>query len=284
MVHLINRFLIVYCLLFLICVNGFSQLKVMTYNIRYDNAGDSINSWSNRILKMETLLNKHNADIIGFQEVLNNQLNDLEKILSGFGHAGVGRDDGKIKGEFSPIFFRESKFKCLNSGTFWLSPTPNVIGSVGWDAAITRICTYVKLKEKETGKVFFVFNTHFDHIGDSARMMSAKLIIQKINELAKGLPVILTGDFNSEPDASGYKVITNSAKPVLSDTYSDDNSTASHCTFKGFEVNSPICKRIDYIFITHKFEKLNYKIIDDNDGSYYTSDHLAVTVELSWKK
>lgn len=284
MFHFINRFLIVYCLLFFVSEKGFTQLKVMTYNIRYDNAGDSINRWSNRVSKMDTLLKKYNADVIGFQEVLNNQLKDLEKILSGFGHAGAGRDDGKQKGEYSPVFYREEKFKCISSSTFWLSPTPNVIGSVGWDAALTRICTYVKLKDKENGKVFFVFNTHFDHIGDSARMMSAKLIIQKINELAKGQPVILMGDFNSEPEALGYKTISTSAQPKFTDTYDEDNSTGKQCTFKGFEVNSPICKRIDYIFITSPFEKLSFKIIDDNDGSYYTSDHLAVMTEVKWKK
>jgi len=261
----------------------FSQIKVMTYNIRYDNAGDSVNRWSNRIQKMEMLLNNHKADIIGFQEVLHNQRNDLKKMLPGFGQVGAGRDNGKTKGEYGPVFFRKDKFKCMGSATFWLSPTPNVIGSVGWDAALTRICTYIKLKEKKTGKIFFVFNTHFDHIGDSARMMSAKLILQKINELAKGQPVILTGDFNSEPDGKGYGEIISSINPKLSDTFSENNSTKINCTFKGFQVKSNICKRIDYIFITPQFEKLNFKIIDDNDGNYYTSDHLAVMCELKWK-
>lgn len=284
MSNYINKALLSFCLLLLIGTTAFSQIKVITYNIRYDNAGDSINRWSNRIGKMDTLLNKYNADVFGFQEVLVNQLNDLEKILPGFEHVGVGRNDGKTKGEYAPIFYKKNKFQCMSNGNFWLSPTPNVTGSVGWDAQLTRICTYVKLKEKETGKVFFVFNTHFDHIGDSARMMSAKLILQIINELAESLPVILMGDFNCEPTDLGYKEIIASSKPIFTDTYSDDNSTGSHCSFTGFEVNSQICKRIDYIFITPQFEKLNFKISNANDGTNYPSDHLAVLTELKWKQ
>ena len=263
--HMQKRFILL-TILVLILSESTAQFKVMTYNIRYDNAGDSINQWSNRKEKMRTLLKKYDADIIGFQEALSNQVDDLQSMLLNYSYVGIGRDDGKTKGEYAPVFFRNDKYELLSNNTFWLSPTPFVAGSIGWDAAITRICTWVKLKDKTTGKMFFVFNTHFDHIGDTARLMSAQLIIRKINELAEGLPVIVTGDFNSEPSDKGYKTIIKSKKPKLSDTFSKDISPAASCTFKGFSVNSNICKRIDYIFFSKPFLKTDFKIIDDNDG------------------
>lgn len=258
-----------------------AQLKIMSYNIRYDNAGDSINQWSNRKEKMNILLKKYKPDIACFQEALNNQVNDLQNFLPDFNKSGVGRDDGRTKGEYSPVFYNKNKFKRLDANTFWLSKTPNKSGSVGWDAAITRICSYVKLKENSTGKIFFVFNTHFDHLGDTAKQMSSKLILTKIKKITKGAPVILTGDFNSEPGSKAYTEIANSQNPLLSDSFVLSGS--GDCTFTGFEVNGGICKRIDYIFYSHQMVSANFFIGNDNDGMFYISDHLPVITVLNWK-
>lgn len=258
------------------------DLKVMTYNIRYDNAGDSINQWKNRKDKMKALLLKYNPSIIGFQEVLKNQLDDIQNMLPYFSYAGVGRDDGKEKGEYAPVFFDAKRFKLIKSGTFWLSTSPDVAGSVGWDAALTRICTWVELSDRENGKHLFAFNTHFDHQGVNARTMSAKLIVEKMKKIAGDAPVVLTGDFNSEPAEEAYKTIVSSESGAMKDCYTP-NADEPDCTFKGFVVNSNICKRIDYIFCSRNFENNFCKILDDNDGSFYPSDHLAVIATLKLK-
>ena len=269
----------------ILCVCIFTQLKaqqikIVTYNIRYNNAADGENSWPLRKGKFDTLLNNLNADIWCFQEVLNSQLIDLKVMLPNYSFAGIGRDDGKEAGEFSPIFYNDSLFELIQLGTFWLSATPNDTGSKGWDAAITRICTWVKLKHKLSGKVFFVFNTHFDHIGVNARENSAKLILTKMNELTNNEPIILAGDFNSEPTDKAYKNIIKNKIIRFKDSFIKQKF---HCTFIGFKVNGGICKRIDFIFINKYFNVKFFEIINQNDGKNYPSDHLPVLTILNMK-
>ena len=159
------------------------EIKLITYNIRLNTQADDVNAWPLRKEKFGNLLNQYNANIWCFQEVLHKQLIDLKAMLPEYSYIGVGRDDGKESGEYSPIFYKNSLYQLVSSGTFWLSPTPNVVASKGWDAAITRICSWAQLEDKTTHKVFFVFNTHFDHIGKKARKESAKLIFATMNEL-----------------------------------------------------------------------------------------------------
>lgn len=261
-----------------------SGWNIMTYNLRYNNPGDGENQWTKRIQKVDALLQKYQPDLLGIQEGLADMILDLKKMrsLKGFEIVGVGREDGKEKGEYSAICFSGTKFKQLSSGTFWLSPTPDSVGSIGWDAALTRICTWIKLEERKGGKQFFVFNTHFDHIGEKAREESAKLIVQKISELAGSLPVVLMGDFNSEPSQKGYQsIVMNSIHP-LHDTHdvAAERRESDDCTFKGFQVKSSICKRIDFIFTDDHFKIEQYTIIDDNDGINYPSDHKPILSKL----
>ena len=171
------------------------NLRVMTFNIRYDNPDDGDNVWINRRDEVVSMINFYDADIVGTQEVLKNQKSYLDEHLRDFTSVGVGREDGIDKGEFSVIFFREDRFELLGSETFWLSETPE------------RICTWAKLKDKLTGKEVFIFNTHYDHRGQQARIKSSALLISKIKSLADGLPVILTGDFNVTKENDAYKTI-----------------------------------------------------------------------------
>lgn len=171
-------------------------ITVMSFNIRYDNPSDGINSWENRKELVTRTLQNYSPDIIGMQEVLEGQLAFLNQNLQGYASLGVGREDGKTEGEYAPVFYNTKRFKSIDRGTFWLSPAPDVIGSVGWDAALTRICTWVKFSETITGLEFYFLNAHFDHVGKTARKESAKLILDFIQKETKGLPVILTGDFN----------------------------------------------------------------------------------------
>ncbi|HTG55005.1 MAG TPA: endonuclease/exonuclease/phosphatase family protein, partial [Niabella sp.] len=139
-------------------------LKVGSYNIRYDNHGDRDkgNGWLQRVAAITSIIQWEDIDVLGMQEVLSHQLNDMRTTLQEYSCFGVGRDDGKEKGEFAPIFFRKDKFALLDSGVFWLSETPDQ-PSKGWDAALPRICTWVHLKERSTARDFWFFNLHMDH-------------------------------------------------------------------------------------------------------------------------
>ncbi len=266
---------------------SFSQsLRIITYNIRYDNAGDGVNQWGNRKTKVADLIKKYNPDIFGVQEGLHHMLVDLKTLLPEYNYVGVGRDDGKTSGEYSAIFYKKDVFKAEQDSTFWLSETPTIIASKSWDAAITRICTWAKFKHKKSHKEFYLFNTHFDHIGDTARAMSADLIKIYARRIAGNKPLILLGDFNSEPSESAYKTLTNNKIIELKDSYfsAGNNAADSICTFTGFAINSGICKRIDYILTGTDWVVKYYNLIKDNDGTYYYSDHLPVLTEISFKE
>ena len=222
-----------------------NELTVLSYNIRYDNPNDGENQWKYRKERVASYIKEISPDIIGMQEVLEPQLVFLDVSLKEFSYVGVGREDGKTKGEYSPILYNSNRLTLLQTDTFWLSETPKVI-SVGWDAALERICTYAQFKHKETGQKFWVFNTHFDHIGELARIQSAKLIHQKIKMLnTNNFPVIITGDFNLTPDTAPIKIFQNAYVDVMQKTPTNANN---YGTFTGFDKLSNGEERIDYIF------------------------------------
>lgn len=253
--------------------------KAMSYNIKYDNVNDTVNNWNDRKEEMVELLKKHQPEFIGMQEVLYKQLEYLDNSLVDFNYIGVGRDDGKRKGEFSPILFNTSHFDLLDSNTFWLSKTPDKI-SVGWDAAMERICSYGLFQSKTSQKKIWIFNTHFDHIGVKARKKSAQLILKKIKQLnVNNFPVILMGDFNLMPEE----------KPIQSiQKRMDDGQHISKTpmkgpkgTFNGFDINDPQERRIDYIF-TKGLSVDSYLHIDERlKTGKHISDHLPVVSTLS---
>ncbi|MEO7990028.1 MAG: endonuclease/exonuclease/phosphatase family protein [Chryseolinea sp.] len=255
-------------------------MKVMTYNIRLDIAIDSVNQWPNRTHKVFALIKKYDPDILGVQEAIHHQLMDLVKNLPEYGYIGVGRDDGKTKGEYSAILYKKKRFKVIQGSTFWLSKTPDIPGSKDWDAAITRVASWGILKDKKTKIEFLMMNTHFDHIGKEARKNSAMLLKQKAVELGKNLPVILTGDFNCLREEPPYETIMNPEGIMFIDALP---GTAIG-TFCGFKVNGMECKAIDYIFHTSQWISSNYNVIQDNDGKYYPSDHLPVITTLQIRK
>ena len=222
-----------------------NELTVLSYNIRYDNPNDGENQWKYRKERVASYIKEISPDIIGMQEVLEPQLVFLDVSLKEFSYVGVGREDGKTKGEYSPILYNSNRLTLLQTDTFWLSETPKVI-SVGWDAALERICTYAQFKHKETGQKFWVFNTHFDHIGELARIQSAKLIHQKIKMLnTNNFPVIITGDFNLTPDTAPIKILQNAYIDIMQKIPID---AKNYATFTGFDKLSNGEDRIDYIF------------------------------------
>jgi endonuclease/exonuclease/phosphatase family metal-dependent hydrolase len=262
------------------------SVKVMTYNIRLDTKADGINEWGNRIGKVCELIKENNPELLGVQEALHKQMMDLKSNLPEYDFVGAGRDDGKEQGEYSAIFYKKDKFEVIAQNTFWLSETPAIPGSKSWDAAITRIVTYAVLKDKSTGKSFVYFNTHFDHIGKEARKNSAKLIKTQLAGLKlsslpkKKIPLIVSGDFNSEPTDEPYKTMIDGSIIKLVDARPPNDFTGTFC---GFEVGVMKCKTIDYIFHSSHWKSSNYKVIENNDGKYYPSDHLPVMATFTMK-
>ena len=270
--------LLVLCIL--TCSLTYAQKKqpinIISYNIRLNVASDGVNAWPNRKDNVKALVKFYDADILCVQEALPDQFDEL-LADSEFDVVGVGRDDGKRKGEFSAIYFNKNRFVKKEGGTFWLSPTPDV-PSKGWDAALNRVCSWVKLYDKSNKKEFIVFNTHYDHVGVKARIESAKLIKQKIQEIAPKLPVVFTGDLNVTPETEAIATI----KSFLTDAkeISEEPHYGPNGTFNSFNFNSELKNRIDYIFVNKGFKVQKHATLTDSKDQRYYSDHLPVFVRL----
>lgn len=256
-------------------------LRVMTFNIRYDNPRDSIWVWKNRKELVVKTIRLNNPDILGLQEVLYGQLTYLQTQLPGYGSYGAGRDDGKQKGEYAAIFYKKEKYELIKGGNFWLSNTP-FKPSLGWDAACIRIVTWVKLKDRKNGEVLLHFNTHFDHVGKLAQVNSARLILDSIRSIAGELPFVLTGDFNVNETSEAYTILTSNSPPLM-DTrkVSESEPWGSNCTFIGFPAVFNDGNIIDFIFIPNdKFKTAGIQTGLVVKSNIYPSDHLPVSVYL----
>lgn len=258
-------------------------VNVMSFNIRYDNPEDSMNNWKFRKERVANAVRFYDVDIVGMQEVLRNQLEDLRQRLPEYGVVGVGRGDGKEKGEYSALWYRKSRFTLLDSGNFWLSETPEVAGSKGWDGACERIASWAKLKDAVSGKEYLALNTHLDHVGVVARREGVNLILEKVNELGGELPVIVTGDFNSEPESDVIKNITDPNNPKhLTDTrLASPVVYGPSWTFHDFD-KLPYDKRplIDYVFVRNGLSVLRYGVLAETENESLLSDHAPVLVTV----
>lgn len=262
------------------------DIKVMSFNIRYNNPADGINSWENRHEWLNNYIRFSGADLIGGQEVMHSQLTDMNKALSSYSYIGIARN-GKEEGEYCPIFYKSDRFEVLDHNTFWLSPTPSEIDSQGWDAALPRIVTWGKFRDKIQKKEFFLFNTHFDHRGEVARVESARLLIRMVEEIAGGSPVFVTGDFNFPPDTKAYEILTNKdGSAALTDAMIDAQiSYGPKYTFNGFRLEPEAQgERIDFIFIKGKIDVLKFQVVDGQRGGKYISDHFPVLIKADFTK
>lgn len=258
-------------------------LHVMTFNIRLNVASDSLNAWPYRKDKLASQVLFHKAELLGVQEALYEQMMDLGQRLPRFKFVGAGREDGKTKGEYSAIFYDTTRLQLLGSNTFWLSLTPEVPGSKSWDAAITRIVTWAKFKDRKTKKIFFAFNTHFDHMGKVARRESASLLLQKVKEIAGTTPAVITGDFNAKPTDEPIQVVMDKNNPLhLSD--SKELSATPHYgptgTFNGFRSKETDDQPIDYIFLKGNWKVASHATISQSWDGRFASDHFSVLAEL----
>lgn len=271
-------------LLFLLCFMQWAfaqQFTVMTYNIRLDVASDADNDWNHRKSFLTDQLAYYAPDIFGIQEALPHQVVDIQLALPEYKHIGIGRE-GENQGEASSIFYQSKQYAVQNETTFWLSPTPDVM-TKGWDAACMRVCTFGLFTQLKTGKQFWVFNTHLDHMGEEAKTNGLQLILAKIKAVnTQNYPVIFMGDFNSTPNHLRIQNLKNSLNDARD--FSETKPFGPSGTFNGFAHNKPVTDLIDYVFVSKSgIDVKKYTVLSDAINMHYPSDHLPVFVLLELK-
>jgi len=265
-----------------------TALRVVSFNVRNSNAADGENAWPKRAEFFFDTVAGFDADLIGFQEVLAVQHDAIVERMSGYGFSGGARDDGKRKGEWCLIAYRKVRFTPVAQGDFWLSETPEVPGSKSWDAALTRICSWVRLRDLATGRELVFANTHFDHKGVVARQEAARVISERLSVIARGVPAILTGDLNINEDNPAYTVFVRPAAPGAIrwiDAYRavHPERRKDEASFNGFK---PVVEgsRIDFVLHTADFAAAAATIDRTSRDGRYPSDHYPVTAVLRWRK
>ena len=268
------------------------DLKIMTFNIRYGTANDGDDHWKNRHDMVFNVLRIHRPDIVGLQEALDFQIAEICEAVNWYGRIGVAREDGKTEGEYSALLYDVNRFKVDKSGTFWFSNTPEVPGSSHWGNACVRICTWARFIEKKSGRAFYVFNLHLDHVSQPSREKSAVLLAQQIKNRKHPDPFIVTGDFNTGEDnpvityLKGKTALTGadgqkSENPIpMVDTFRvlhpDAKDVRSHHSFRGMRKGS----KIDYVLVPPSVKVLEAQILYDNINGRYPSDHYPVNATI----
>ena len=266
--------------------NGYEKIsyyKIISFNVRYSSAPeiDGDNRWELRRDASVKMVAKHKPLVMGLQEACPDQIDFLDLNLTGYKHIGVGRDDGKRAGEMMAIYYDTTRLTLLDSGTFWLSETPEKV-SIGWDAACNRTCTWGHFKMKDTDFEFLYFNTHLDHLGSLARKNSIKLIVAKMTELnPDNLPVFLSGDFNSTTDDPIFDPL----KASLKDAREVSAISDKNITYNGFGkvTDNPDARKewvIDHIFFSG-VNPMAFMVLNGNYGVPFISDHYPISFRFS---
>ncbi|MFV0505908.1 MAG: endonuclease/exonuclease/phosphatase family protein [Bacteroidales bacterium] len=263
------------------------EFNIVSYNIRYNEPRDGINVWGNRKDEVVGILNFYQPMVFGLQEVLLDQLQYIDNELSDYDWVGVGRDDGATKGEFVPIFYNRNFFGLEESGTFWLSQTPEKPG-IGWDAACNRVCTWAKLKVKYYDKTVYFFNLHLDYLGQVAQEESINLLINKINDInPKNETTIIAGDFNIEPISKPIQFLSRYYYDAA--TVSKTKAIGPKGTYVGFDPSKfeelLAAQKIDYIFVSKFLKPTRFGVLTNSNSRRYPSDHLPIltTIDLGSK-
>lgn len=260
------------------------RFRLMSYNMRYDNPDDGDNRWEIRRETLTNLLQYHAPDFIGAQELLDHQLTYVLSRLPGYATTGVARTDGKKQGEYACILYNTRAFRLIEAQTFWLSPYPDSVGLPGWDAALERICSYGLFEDRKSHRRFWVFNTHFDHMGKTARLESAHLIWRKIEQvnIGKNLPYFLMGDLNSQPDEAPAQYL---AQQLQNARGLSELVYGSIDTWENFNFQAVPKGCIDYIFLlrTPGISVTRFATLTDSYHQKYPSDHLPVVADIELK-
>lgn len=255
------------------------SLRVVSFNVRLNTAADRLDAWPYRKGAVAGLIRFYAPDLVGLQEPQRNQLDDLAAALPGYAWFGQPRADGGARDEYCAILYRTDRLERLAHDTFWLSETPDVPAIRGWDAAFPRIVTWGQFRDRASGDTLYLFNTHFDHAGELARAESARLLRQKVREIAGDAPVIVTGDFNATPDAEPIQTMRD---PGMADAReaAAEPPYGPASTWNGFDAIVP-GRRIDYVFVGEGVRVLRYgELAETYDGRRFPSDHLPVLADL----
>lgn len=260
---------------------GPQALHVITFNIRYGTAKDGLNHWYLRRAMVFDLIKRHNPDILGVQEALRFQIDEILSALPEYAFVGVGRDDAKDKGEFSAILYRRSRFTPASQGTFWLSDTPETPGSMTWGNKIPRVCSWARFQDQVSGRHFYVYNAHLDHQSQPSRLQSANLIMERIGARSPQEPFIITGDFNAGESNPALATFLNGTPIKTRDTFRvlnpDEKAVGTFMEFKGHTTT----QKIDYILTPEGMAIHSAAILHDNVNGRYPSDHFPVSAVIS---
>lgn len=275
--QIVSKALLIACLPFFgACAGPAAPVEVMTFNIRYANANDGADAWERRTELVYGVIRRHDPGIVGLQEALAVQLDELRAAFPEYRFLGQGREGGR-RGEFSALMVRDERFEVVESGDFWLSPTPDEVGSRGWDAALPRMCTWAELRDRASGDAFLVMNTHFDHRGGEARREASRVILER-RLRHPGLPLVLTGDLNAGEDSPPLvELRADGLRDTFRDAHPDEVTVG---TFNGFDGDSDGAK-IDYVLVDEGWTTLSAAIVRDHEGGRYPSDHYPVTATLA---
>ena len=258
--------------------NPAATLRIGTFNVRWDNPDDGVHRWERRKSRLFDLRRTWEPDVLGLQEPLRVQLDQIRCALPGYEAAGVGREDGQDAGEFCPIFYRPARFELGDQGTFWFSKTPEVPGSRGWGIWHPRICTWVRLKERKNGTAFYVYNLHWDNESQIARENSALLLLDRIGQRRSADPVIVLGDFNSEAAHIEIARLIAPGSPLAASALASRHSEPSG-TFHGF-TGEPSGAPIDHIFLSSGWNVLDAEVLCGDGERPFLSDHFPVAATL----
>lgn len=251
------------------------SMKLVSWNIRLDTETDGPHAWRFRREAVVDFLKKEQPAIIGFQEALHGQVDYLSASLGGYANVGVGRADGREAGEYVPVFYDTARFVLLDAGHFWLSETPEVAGSKGWDAQCERMVSWVRLQLKNSSKQLLVVNTHLDHVGATARQMSVDMLLSFLAQHNKE-NMILMGDFNFSPDDPNYPLLA--AKLTDSRQIEPEWEERERPTYTGFDQTEENDGLVDFIFLGSGLQARSYLIPAVNGDGFFASDHLPVVV------
>ena len=257
--------------------NAHLVLEIGTFNMRCDFPGDREQKWEYRCERFLNLLHSWHPDVLGLQEPLKHQRDQISQSMTEYSSVGVGRDDGRDAGEFCPIFYRKDRFDLTNSGTFWFSGTPTVPGTCDWGSRHRRICTWAELRERSSGRSFTIYNLHIDHESQLAREKSVELLLMRIGERGNHDPVIVTGDFNAEPDNPALALFLDSPVPTSALMSVSTTEAGTFHGFTGTVEGGPI----DHIFVSSEWVVESARVIPGDGLQPYPSDHLPVSAVLS---
>lgn len=257
------------------------RLGLMSFNIRFGTANDGPNHWDQRRDLVMDVFERHSSDVVGLQEALAFQVAQIRARLPRYAAVGVGRDDGLTGGEHCTILYRADRFTLAESGTFWLSDTPDVVASVTWGNAITRICTWARLIDDASGRAFYVFNTHFDHVSQPSRERSVRLIAEKVAARTHPDPVVVMGDFNiGEGNAAMGFLLRDSDGPGWVDTFRvihpDEKVVGTFTAFRD-RIDG---EKIDFVLVQPGTTVLDASIDRTRVDGRSPSDHEPVTAVI----